>query len=454
MKHRVLSVATGGLLFIFMLSLFAANSVSAAQDKQSDQSTTGTGELHVSVSPQEAYIWIDGKPVSHRSSSFHLPAGQHKVAVYNYGYEPQVHEIDITPDKRQEISAQLRPLDKPVSGPWGRIQVEGVPGDSLVFLNGTTPQFFVGHADEMNNHIIGEQQLIVPVGTHQMHILANKTEQEIWSGPVPVKENERVIVYTKRAPDKQLVYKSWPEGAKMNAVRRFEASTASATIAVAPVKGKMAVDRQDIKCGEPVKLTWESTDAAQTFVKANGEAVGEGNTGSVEAQPKQSTTYQFLAAGPGGVVSSDAKVNVDTAVKTSLTPGNSEIRYVKDGNTVKEQGSTELKWTASNANSVTIDPGGTVRGSSGTQTVQANPQQGAPGPVNETLTYKITATNDCGGSDTSVASVHVTGSIAPEQVAQVTEPQMPETASPLPLLALLGAVFAGSGAVLRRTRMK
>ena len=453
MKHRAPS-AIGGLVIVYVLSLLAAKGVLTAQAKNSDQPTSGTGELHVSVSPQEAYIWIDGKPVSHRSSSFHLPAGQHKVVVYNYGYEPQVHDIDITPEKRQEISAQLRPVDKPVSGPWGRIQIEGVPGDALVFLNGTTPQFFVGHADEMNNHIIGEQQLIVPAGTQQVHILANKTEQEIWSGSVPVKENERVIVYTKRAPDKQLVYKSWPEGAKMNAVRRFEASTASAKIAVAPVKGKMVVDRQDIKCGEPVKLSWESTDAAQTVVKANGESVGKGNTGSVEAQPKESTTYQFLAAGPGGVLTSDAKVNVDTAVKTSLTPGNSEIRYVKEGETVKEQGSTELKWTASNADSVRIDPGGTVSGLSGSQTVQANPQQSAPGPINETLTYKITATNNCGGSDTSVASVHVTGSIAPEQVAQVTEPQMPETASPLPLLALLGAMFAGSGAILRRSGRK
>jgi cobalamin biosynthesis Mg chelatase CobN len=250
------------------------------------------------------------------------------------------------------------------------------------------------------------------------------------------------------------VYKSWPEGAKMNAVRRFEASTASAKIAVAPVKGKMVVDRQDIKCGEPVKVSWESTDAAQTVVKANGESVGEGNTGSAEAQPKQSTTYQFLAAGPGGVVTSDTKVDVDTAVKTSFTPANPEIHYVKEGNTVKEQGSTELKWTASNADSVRIDPGGAVSGTSGSQTVQANPQQSASGPVNETLTYKITATNGCGGSDTSVASVHVTGSIAPEQVAQVTEPQMPETASPLPLLALLGVAFAGSGSIMRRLRMK
>jgi len=315
----------------------------------------------------------------------------------------------------------------------------------------------VGHADEMNNHIIGEQQLIVPVGTHQVHILANKTEQEIWSGQVEVKENQRVILYTRREPDKQLVYKNWPEGAKMNAVRRFEASTASAKIAVAPVKSNLAVDRHDIKCGEPVKVNLDSTDAAQTTLKANDQPLGEGKSGSVEAQPKQSTTYQLVAAGPGGIVTSDAKVNVDTAVKTSLTPANSEIRYVKEGDAVKEQGSTQLTWTASNADSVVIDPGGTVSGTSGSQTVQATPTQSGPGKVDETVTYKITATNICGGSDTSVASVHVAGSIGPEQVAEQTpapEPEMPATASPLPLLALLGTICTGSGAVLRKSKTR
>jgi hypothetical protein len=379
--------------------------------------------------------------------------------VYNYGYEPQVHDINITPDKYQEMTVHLQQVAKPVSGPWGRIQIEGVPGDALVFLNGTTPEFFVGHADEMNNHILSEQQLIVPVGTHQVHVLANKTGQEIWSGSVPVKENERVVIYTRRKPDEQLVYKSWPEGARRDAVRRFEASTASAKIVVAPVKGQLAVDRQDIKCGEPVKVSWNTEDAAQTTLKANDQPLGADKNGSVQEQPKQNTTYQLMAAGPGGIVTSDAKVNVDTAVKTSLTAANPEIRYVKEGDTVKEQGSTQLQWSASNADSVTIDPGGTVSGPNGSQTVQANPQQSTPGPVNETMTYKITATNICGGSDTSMAQVRVTGSIEPVQVAQAApepepEPELPATASQLPLLALLGTLLVGSGATLRRVRVR
>lgn len=445
-------------LMIALLALAAAN-LSLAQDKKADKSAEGPGEVYVHVMPEEAYVWVDDKPVSHRNSFLHLPPGDHKIAVYNYGYEPQVHNVSVVSGKYMAVEAILKRVDAKVSGPWGRIQVEEAPGKALVFLNGTAPEFFVGHVDEMNSDFLAPQQLIVPVGTHQVHILANKTLEKIWEGPVEVKENQRVIIYARRKPGKELVYKKWSDGAKMNSVARFEAGTASATIAVAPVTGKIAVDRQDIKCDEPVKVHWESTDAAQTTVKANDQPVADASNGELNAQPKQTTKYEFRAAGPGGIVTSDATVNVDTTVKASITPAAPEIRYVKVGDKVQEQGSTDLKWSATNANSVTIDPGGAVSGTSGTQTVQASPQQSNPGPVDETLTYKITATNDCGGSDTSTASVHVTGSIGPEQVAAAEPPpepapELPATASPLPLLALLGIASAGAGAMLRRKRTR
>src|ERR1043166_1516690 len=163
-------------------------------------------------------------------------------------------------------------VDARVSGPWGRIQIEGVPGSALVFLNGTTPEFFVGHADEMNNHIFGEQALVVPVGPQEVHVLANKTEQEIWTGKVDVKENQRVVIYTKNPPGEQLVYKRW-EGPEWSNLQRFEAGTASARIAVAPVKAKLAVDQTNVNCNDPVKVSWDSTDAVQATIKANNEPV-------------------------------------------------------------------------------------------------------------------------------------------------------------------------------------
>jgi hypothetical protein len=441
----------------FLAAVLFITGATLAGAQEESRSAKDTGKVKVSVNPEEAYIWVDGKPMSHRSSSLTLPVGEHKIAVYNYGYMPQVHNVTVASGQTKDVEAKLKPVDAKVSGPWGRIQIEGVPGNALVFLNGTTPEFFVGHADEMNNHIIGEQQLIVPAGTQQVHVLANKTEQQIWAGPVVVKENQRVIIYTKNKPGKELVYKNWPEGKKMNALRRFEAGTATARIAVAPVKAKLAVDQQNIKCDEPVKVSWSSADAANTTIKANDQRVAYSQTGEMEAKPKQTTKYEFRAAGPGGIVTSDATVNVDNTVKTSLAPTAPEIRYVKVGDKVEEQGSTELKWTATNADSVTIDPVGAVSGRDGSQTVTASPQQSAPGPIDETITYKITATNVCGGSDTTTASVHVTGSIGPEQVAAATPPPTPElpaTASPLPLLLLLGLVSVGAGSVLTRKRMK
>jgi hypothetical protein len=454
--------------FAIVLLVIAGASLSIAQDAQEPQESTSDksaksdksgkdGKVHVKVLPEEAYIWVDGKPVTHRSSTLSLPPGEHKIAVYNYGYTPQVHNVTVTPGQKQDIQAQLKPVAAKVSGPWGRIQIEGVPGNALVFLNGTTPEFFVGHADMMNNHIIGEQQLIVPVGKQQVHVLANKTEAQIWAGPVEVKENKRVVIYTKNKPGKELVYKNWSEGKKLNALNRFQAGTASSRIAVAPVTAKLAVNQENIKCDEPVKVTWSSTDAANTTLKANDQPVAYSNGGTLEAQPKQTTKYEFRAAGPGGIVTSDATVNVDPTVKATLAPADSEIRFVKVGDTVQEQGSTQLKWSASNADSVTIDPVGTVSGATGSQTIQAAPKQTTPGPIDETVTYKLTATNVCGGSDTTTASVHVTGNIGPEQVAAAEptpEPELPATASPLPLLALLGVLTVGAGGILRRMRTK
>src|SRR5262249_26467722 len=125
-------------------------------------------------------------------------------------------------------------------------------------------------------------------------------------------------------------------------------------------------------------------------------------------------------------------------------------RYVKVGDQVQEAGTTDLKWTAENANSVTIDPIGSVQGSSGSQEIKAEPKQNSIGPVDETQTYKITATNECGGSDTKTVAVHVTGSIEGAQVAQAEAPALPQTASPLPLLSLVGLAALGAGSFLRR----
>lgn len=409
------------------------------------------GKVYVSVLPEEAYIFVDGQPVRHRSGTLDLPEGEHSIGIYNYGYAPQIQTVKIVAGHNPEITAHLKAVGKPVSGPWGRIQIEGVPGNSLVLLNGTTPEFFVGHADEMNNNVMNVQQLIVPVGKQQLYVIRRKTNKPIFAGPVDVRENKRLIVYVKgEGKNPKMVYKDWSHGAKMKDVKRFEAGTASATIAIAPVTGKLVADRTNVKCNEPVKLSWVSDGAGRTTVTAGDQTVGDAPTGELTVQPKQTTKYDFRAAGPGGIVTQDATVNVDPTVRVSLVPSATEVRYVKVGDKVQEAGTADLTWTAENANSVTVEPIGSVSGTSGSETIKAEPKQTSLGPVDETQTYKITATNVCGGTDTKTVAVHVTGSIEGAQVAQAEPPALPQTASPLPLLSLLGLAALGAGSLLRR----
>ena len=90
-----------------------------------------------------------------------------------------------------------------------------------------------------------------------------------------------------------------------------------------------------------------------------------------------------------------------------------------------------------------------MNGVNGREALTLVPLQTGLGIVDETKTYTITATNICGGSDTQTATVHVTGAIEPEVTAEV---KLPQTASPLPLLGLLGFGSVLTGFVLRRVR--
>jgi PEGA domain len=445
-----------------LLALFCAATVGLlpAQDKPKDEDTAKKkGEVWVGVLPEEAYIWVDGNPVSHRSSDLKLSAGEHSITVYNYGFEPQTRKVNVAGGDFQQFTVELKPLPGRVNGPWGRIQIEGVPGDSMVFMNGTTPEFFVGHADEMNNNFLTVQTLLAPVGTHQLHIVRPKTNQPVWSGAVEVKEDKRAILYVKGQDKAHVVYKDWSHGKNAKDLKRFEAGTASAKIAVARVTGKFTADKQDVKCNEPVKLAWTSSEAPLTTITANNQKVADGPRGEVDVKPKETTKYVFRAAGPGGSVTQEANVTVDPKVNASLSASTQDLQYVKVGDKVQQQGSAELQWSATNADSVTLDPIGPMSGDRGTQTVQASPGQTNPGPLDETQTFKLTATNVCGGSDTKTVALHVTGSIEPEQVAQAEPPPeptpapaLPATASPMPLLALLGLISLGGGVLLRSAK--
>jgi hypothetical protein len=190
-------------------------------------------------------------------------------------------------------------------------------------------------------------------------------------------------------------------------------------------------------------------------MELNGAVVDA--SGDQTVQPKENTTYHFTAAGPGGVYTSDATVNVNNAVTASLNVSPDDVRYNQAGEKIGA-GTPTVTWSAANADSVSIDPLGSV-GTNGSQLLQVTPPSG---PGIQTVTYTLHASNACGGSVTRTASLQVTG---PDQVLQGAvnnEPappvesapvetaalDLPKTASALPLVGLFGLLSLCTSVVL------
>lgn len=368
-----------------------------------------TGKLHIVVRPKQAYIFLDGHAEGQGECHIPLSPGEHQLGVYNYGYKPKVQTVTITAGKVTSVEVNLEPIAGTASAPWGRIQIEGAPR-AAVLLNGKTPDYFVGHGDEFDNDIIWKQELLVPPGTHQITVLHKG--QEIWSGPVTVAANQRVIIWVNKGGKQRTT--DWERGKKLGPQARFKAGIASATVAVLPVTGSFSAQPTQINCNDSSRLTWTSNEAVHGEISGLGEVP---TSGERSVSPHATTEYGFTASGPGGMFKSSATVNVNTVVEASLNISPNEIRYFKVGDKVVEHGTAQLSWTTSNADSVSITPLGSVS-TSGSRTVQPAPQRQDPGPVNETVTYTLKATNVCGGSQTRTVTLRITGAICiPPKIA-------------------------------------
>ncbi len=368
------------------------------------------GKLLIRTMPSQAYVFVDGVPVGDASlSGFKrlivtgLTLGAHKIGIYNYGYQPETRSVEITAGKMTPLTVELQPLSGTVSGPWGRLQIEGAPR-AAVLLNGKTPDYFVGHSDEFDHDIIWKQELLLPPGTHLVTLLRPLTGEEIYSGSVTIKQNQRVILYVNR--NGQQVTKDWPRGGRFGSVPRFKAGLASATVAVGPITTDFSASRGKIGCGESVQLAWKTSGVVSSEISGIGAVPPSGEQ---TVQPKDTTTYKFHASAPGGVEESSATVTVDKTITTSLNLTPTEIRYHRVGDK-EEAGTAMVAWTTSGASSVSIEGLGTV-GSNGSQSVPVKAQRTELGPVDETVTYTLTATNACGETQTKTASLHIVGSV-------------------------------------------
>ena len=373
------------------------------------------GRIEVRAVPPEAYVYINGTPIGDGTASGdnniivdNLTPGEYSVGIYNYGYKPEERKVTVQEGKTFHIDVDLVREVGPISGPWGRIIMEGPP-HAAVFLNGKTPAFLVGHVDEFDKDLGWRGQLIVPPGTHQLTVQGQDTT--VWSGPVTVAANQTVNIRLKQGG--ALTTTSWPQGEKLSNLWPLKASVFTSTVAVAPVKGQLSANPAEVTCGSSTRLTWSSTGAVTDQISDVGDVPASGDR---EVQPKQTTTYKLTAAGPGGIVTSDAAVTVNPAIQASLSVSPTEVRYHAIGEKADQQGSATINWSATGADSVSVDPFGSV-GPSGDRTIQATPTKTTTGPVDETVTYTLRATNACGGSETRTATLHIVGSIEAMQPA-------------------------------------
>ena len=364
------------------------------------------GKLNLHVTPKQAYIFVDGRAISEASKhrSLSLNPGEHKIELANYGYESVTHNVTITPGKTTNLEVALQPVGTKVFGPFGAIAIEKADRDA-VLLNGKTPDFFVGHGDEFNTDFLWwKQELVVPPGAYQVTVLGG--DKEIWSGSVDVPSNQRVIIDVPKGVKKTV---PWKRGEKLSSVPRFTAGVASATVAIARPTAELSTTAAQLNCGDSSHLKWTSSDAPKVEISPVGSVAVSGEQ---SVTPTQTTTYDLTAVGPGGSVSSNVTVNVNSAVQADVTLSPTEVQYKRVGDKIVENGSAELNWTATNASNVSIEPLGSVD-ASGSHTLTVVPQKSDFGPVDETVNYTLKATNQCGGVETRTVALHLVGSIEP-----------------------------------------
>jgi outer membrane protein OmpA-like peptidoglycan-associated protein len=369
-----------------------------------------TAKLKMSVFPPQAYTFVDGQAIGPGNRTIKVSLGAHKVVVANYGYSFFQKEITVDNPKETVLKVSLDPAGAEVAPPRGRIQIElghlsfHDSGEQAVLLNGHTANYFVGHVDEFNHDIIWHQELVVPPGTH--HVTVTRFGHDVWSGDVAVAPNKRVIVDIHNGKEK---IKDWSLGSQLGPLHRFKAGIASALVVVAPVSSEISATPAKIDCGQPSQLKWTSADTVDADISGMSPVPV---TGEKTVSPKQATTYDFTATGPGGTTKSSATVDVNTVVQSSLNASPAEVHYRQIGDKTLVSDSTTLNWTSSNSDAASLTPYGTVE-TNGNKSVSIKPKQSNEGPVDETVQYTLTATNVCGGSETKTASVHITGSIEP-----------------------------------------
>ncbi len=439
--------------------------------------------LKVHAGPRSAVVFVDGQAYKQHDGTLEVPAGRHKIGIYHYGFKPWgPKEITFEAGKTLEITAKLELLPGEVNGPWGNLEVRGVKGDDLVFLNGRSPEFCIGYVDEMRGN-----RVVLPPGDQQVYIVRPEGNQVVNTWHVNIIANRKATFHADR---NQTTYDRWPEGEKLSALPRYQAETGMMALGrvgvrldpgniVAMGPGGLTEAALHIKdrCltynaePAPVKVRWYAINGYQVLVKQNGVAIGGGwvsgdqffplNTAALSPSP----LYYFETFGPGGVSMTPVVIDLGKAVDPRLELTPATIVYHKVGDKVVESGSAVLHWSTNNADSVSVDQvdpqdpdrvlASVSTSPSGDQAVTFSPGSSEYGPITQTLAYKIIAHVEGCPDVVRTTHVAVAGSIDPPETTVVAEnlpPVLPQTGSPLPLIGLAGLASFFTGLVMVRMR--
>ena len=157
-------------------------------------------------------------------------------------------------------------------------------------------------------------------------------------------------------------------------------------------KVQVQVSKDRVQQGEEVRVTWQSKDAKTVAI--NGEQMDK--AGSRVYTPDNTTTYTAVAR-RGKKEARDSKV-----VSVTPRPARPTVSISADPDAIQRGQSTNLRWSSSNANQVTINDLGTVP-NTGSRVVSPS----------SSTTYTATATG-AGGSEAASTRVTVTEEAAPD----------------------------------------
>jgi len=363
------------------------------------------GKLKIKVIPKHAYVFVDGKAIRDGSETISVSTGKHVVAVLNYGYKTSTQDVNIDSGKTTDLSVTLEAAGAAVNGPYGQIEFKGGDSHAAVLLNGKTPSYFVGHVGATNHDWWWHRNLLVPPGTY--HVDVTKNGSDVWTGDVTVAANQKVSIDLTKSGAQTT--KDKKDLAKLTSEPRYKGGWISDRIAVAGVTGNFSLAPASINCSQSSTLTWQTAETVDATISGIGTVP---SSGSQSVTPHATTTYDFNAAGPGGMVKGSGTVSVNTKVDATLSTNPAELHFRKIGDKVIRQESSTLSWSTANADAISLDPVGKVD-PSGSQTVKGEPKKTDLGPVDESTTYTLNATNVCGGSATQTAAIHITGSVEP-----------------------------------------